>query len=845
MVCMSWAPGTDALTLHGHNHDRHAAIRDVPLPTRVQIRDELADGVELRVLPIGDSITYGAGSTNYNGYRKELYQKLKDHGNAIDFVGSMHSGDFADTDHEGHRGEVISTIQSMSQDGIYAAPNIVLLHAGTNDINRALDVGKAPDRLKTLIEDIYSHSEDALVLVAKIIPSKNQTAQADLAAYNKAIPNVVASFTNKHIAVVDMNSALTTADLTDSLHPTDAGYTKMANTWYDAIIDANSKGWIVKPGTAQDPPDSSANCRETPSWLKVGEVASGASVATTDGDFKPVWTKTGVIASGACPRARLHLMDLDGDGLKDYACVDPKTGATTVSINIPDSSGKSQNKWEAAEEVASGKSGRDGYGVMFADLNGDGADDYIYVDPDNGDVSAWINGGKKNGTWQWKSLGIIASGVGAKNTTLQMIDFDGDGRADFCIVDSSSSEVTGWLNTGASDTPNYHKLGVIATGASASKGNKVYLGDFTGNGRADYMIVGSGGQTKGLVNRLQENSVIPAWLSVFDLAAGPDGVTQDQVRFVDMTGDGKVDYLAIDEKSGKVTLWENAGTGGKYQKGEGVVLCDCEFCLRPVPLSFDADCSIVDGDGTSDYFWLDHEGRGWGYLNTGKGKNQWQNLGNIANGDKRDRSQIRMGVLTTSGRADCIVVDDKTGQANWWKNLGESNNYGWSSQGEAAAGPKKTIEDTYGWKFKGKNVRFADLNYDGLDDYIYVNEQGAVVMWPNLGKTPIAWGSARKVADGVGALPRDIHFADTNGDGKLDYVVVDRVSGAARTWLHGGFRSDNSIAWNSPISFADGPGSVGPSVEITEMTGDKRADYVSVDPNSGRLNLWQNRCWAK
>lgn len=27
------------------------------------------------------------------------------------------------------------------------------------------------------------------------------------------------------------------------------------------------------------------------------------------------------------------------------------------------------------------------------------------------------------------------------------------------------------------------------------------------------------------------------------------------------------------------------------------------------------------------------------------------------------------------------------------------------------------------------------------------------------------------------------------------------------------------------------------------MTGDGRADYVSVDPDTGRLNLWKNRCW--
>ena len=26
------------------------------------------------------------------------------------------------------------------------------------------------------------------------------------------------------------------------------------------------------------------------------------------------------------------------------------------------------------------------------------------------------------------------------------------------------------------------------------------------------------------------------------------------------------------------------------------------------------------------------------------------------------------------------------------------------------------------------------------------------------------------------------------------------------------------------------------------MTGDRRADYVSIDPDTGRINLWENRC---
>lgn len=29
------------------------------------------------------------------------------------------------------------------------------------------------------------------------------------------------------------------------------------------------------------------------------------------------------------------------------------------------------------------------------------------------------------------------------------------------------------------------------------------------------------------------------------------------------------------------------------------------------------------------------------------------------------------------------------------------------------------------------------------------------------------------------------------------------------------------------------------------MTGDKRADYVAINPDNGRLRLWHNRCWQR
>lgn len=67
-----------------------------------------------------------------------------------------------------------------------------------------------------------------------------------------------------------------------------------------------------------------------------------------------------------------------------------------------------------------------------------------------------------------------------------------------------------------------------------------------------------------------------------------------------------------------------------------------------------------------------------------------------------------MAVLTTSGRADYVVLDDDTGRAVWYRNLGREGDWGWGLPEEAATGPRQTIEQNYGWKFHGKNVRFAE-----------------------------------------------------------------------------------------------------------------------------------------
>ena len=101
----------------------------------------------LRVMPLGDSITNGTGSNDTAGYRGFLWTFLKNAGYNVDFVGSATSNpgiiEGMDINHEGHGGWKIDDRYGSTGKGIYEmlptwcgmfeAPNVILLHLGTND----------------------------------------------------------------------------------------------------------------------------------------------------------------------------------------------------------------------------------------------------------------------------------------------------------------------------------------------------------------------------------------------------------------------------------------------------------------------------------------------------------------------------------------------------------------------------------------------------------------------------------------------------------------------------------------------------------------------------------------
>jgi lysophospholipase L1-like esterase len=230
----------------------------------------------VRVMPLGDSITEGTQVPG--GSRTGLWQRAAGAGYRIDFVGSQFNGpaELGDHDHEGHPGWRIDQIDANIVGWLRTTdPHSVLLHIGTNDILQNSNVGGAPGRLSTLVDHITATVPNAEVFVATIIPLANSGQESAVRTFNATIPGMVQGKVNagKHVHLVDMHAVLTAADLIDGIHPTAAGYDKMAATWYSALRSVpGSIGEPTAPSGKQLVGAESSRCADVPNAVNGTQV---------------------------------------------------------------------------------------------------------------------------------------------------------------------------------------------------------------------------------------------------------------------------------------------------------------------------------------------------------------------------------------------------------------------------------------------------------------------------------------------------------------------------------------------------------------------------------------------
>ncbi|KAH9433058.1 hypothetical protein MCOR02_007729 [Pyricularia oryzae] len=208
-------------------------------------------GTDLRILCAGDSITVGF---------------LKD---VVQFAGTEVTGKMFDGYFAAWSGRTIQFIADHIGPSLAQQPNIILLHAGTNDMssNGAIstegqDPKEAASRLGALIDQMIMGSPRAVILVAMIVNTCHQDQSNRTKEYQQLIPGVVKQRRDggHHVLAVDFTD-LSVETLQDCIHPTNAGYKLFGDYWYDFMLQI-PKDWIEKP--VGDAPIRNGGRRTTP-----------------------------------------------------------------------------------------------------------------------------------------------------------------------------------------------------------------------------------------------------------------------------------------------------------------------------------------------------------------------------------------------------------------------------------------------------------------------------------------------------------------------------------------------------------------------------------------------------
>ena len=205
-----------------------------------------------RIMLLGDSITYDSNVNDKyvqarptsirNGYRNDLWYKLKNANYNVDFVGSLAAGQAIspafDVDNEGHPGwSSYDIANSMYGFLTQNQPDIILLHIGSND-NSSSIIG-VEDILNEI--DIYenNYNHTIKVILALIIDRVNHSAVTSSFNINLKVMAERRISNGDKIRIIDMehNAGLryNSSDMADYIHPNNSGYAKMATLWFNAL----------------------------------------------------------------------------------------------------------------------------------------------------------------------------------------------------------------------------------------------------------------------------------------------------------------------------------------------------------------------------------------------------------------------------------------------------------------------------------------------------------------------------------------------------------------------------------------------------------------------------------
>ncbi|KAF7549363.1 hypothetical protein G7Z17_g6445 [Cylindrodendrum hubeiense] len=675
----------------------------------------------------------------------------------------------SDTDHEAVPGDVLTQIRDRLKNSLGYKPNIIIINGGTNDASQNIAPSEAGTRMNEILNDIWGADgmADTCVMLSTILDTTGATGKVTRITINEKYRELVKQRAGdgKCIYMADMDPPgagggwITWDDYdpaeTTKIHPNDEGHRKMAYVFYKAINEAASDNKLVEPSGDFEAANSVCD--------KVFGSGIGAGGKTQrgfgehDGIYLHDAEEKGIILTIESDWDRnqwrfARLFDTKYDDLVGWYELSETEHAFGVWKNSADGQGTYTRIADMYPHMYCIPRG-----LHFIDMNADGLDDIVCIGPE-GNLYLSVNQGDGDRAAgkppTFKFLDKIKENEGALQARVRIADIDGDGRGDYGVIDDSGN-IRFWRNGWVDDKPEYWQaLGV----------------------------------------RSSDNDVK-------DIKG---------IRFTDLNGDGRDDFLFVDI-DGMTDTWTNSRSCKQGKEGDGLNV------------------------GWRQAFHKGYKsGEDWTHFGmTGYMTNDEQDVTNRIHFARVYGTASAFGNLP---RRDYVFMqhDENNGKHRFrlraWKSTGE--------------GGTKLLADG------NKYCNMAGHD-NGMEDYVWTHSTGKMTLFVNRGKTTISDSDAGgfwDAAPGVIWTPprdmhrRDLHLADWDGDGDCDIIYVDPNNGAVEVFINE-YPQRKKWEWthlSNPVpdlgcSQKKGVGIDDLAVRFADLTGNNRTDYLCIEKN-GRVS---------
>ena len=537
-------------------------------------------------------------------------------------------------------------------------------------------------------------------------------------------------------------------------------------------------------------------------------------------------------ASSFAPKVNFNLLgssfytsmvigDVDGDGKPDISVGLPgpngSVGRIAVLRNISTQGSFTNTSLAAEVDFPAGIAPRS---VRLGDINGDGKPDLIYVNNNSGSgntISFLLNSATA-GNITPSSFSQLVSIPAPNAGSAFLQDIDADGKPDivtydegggpsfsiFKLRDKSSLPVITSISpasapadatvtiTGTNFNPSFNVIyfGAVQVGANTTSSTSLVVKVPRG---ATYQPVSVLNPATGLTayssqpflptfnNALGQGISSGFYKPRIDFAAGaPAGAVPYSFAIGDIEGDGKSDMAVVYANSSSVTVLHNTSSSGSITTASFTEMIN--FATGTNPLS--VVLKDMDGDG----------------------------------------------------RLDLVVANNGTGTVSVLRNTA------YLSPGITASSFAPKVDFPVSAGSSPYAIAVSDVNSDGLPDIIVANSgSNTITVLPNTSLVGSITASSfgAKVDFATGSFPRALATGDVDGDGKPDVIVtneLDKSISVLRNTAATG--SITAASFDPHVDFTTGNSS--PSVILTDVDGDGKADLVTANYNSNTVSVMRN-----